>query len=309
MLHDALGLQQVQHRIGAVGAVIGVDEEIVKPDGAVIGDPFQNERAFILHRRHDDPAAATIADGLWLHFRHPHRVVTEDVLRQVQKRRMFDQRGFGHDLRDGPGRMPEGHAAIEMTGAGRVRYRIADPHQPPDGLFRRFGGGDAPTLTGASAVELHADMIGEPDRILVAHPPRIGMATQKRDQTAICGNRAVEHVRLVRHQADQTRRYWRPRGPGPAAAFGQSRKTAAPKGVRSRVRPAGCPCGPCRARRGRRRDAPLAADRGGQAAGQKSSRTTVQSKSARARPLPKALVNASSDPGFVRSRITAAVMP
>ena len=58
VLHHAFGLQQVQHGVGAVGAVVGVDQEVIDPDGAVIGQPLQDERALVLHRGHDCGAPA-----------------------------------------------------------------------------------------------------------------------------------------------------------------------------------------------------------------------------------------------------------
>ena len=53
VLDDPAGLKRVQQRVGAVGAIVGIDEEIVHPDGAVIGDPFKDEGAFVLHRGDD----------------------------------------------------------------------------------------------------------------------------------------------------------------------------------------------------------------------------------------------------------------
>ena len=53
VLDDPAGLKRVQQRVGAVGAIVRIDEEIVHPDGAVIGDPFKDEGAFVLHRGDD----------------------------------------------------------------------------------------------------------------------------------------------------------------------------------------------------------------------------------------------------------------
>lgn len=50
MLHKALGLQQIKHRVGAVTAVIGVDQKIGKADRPMIGESFQNIGPLIFHR-------------------------------------------------------------------------------------------------------------------------------------------------------------------------------------------------------------------------------------------------------------------
>ena len=67
MLHKPLFLQQVQHRIGAIRAIIGVDQEILHPDRAMVSQPFQNEGAFVLHRG-DNRRAPRIRGSLWRGF-------------------------------------------------------------------------------------------------------------------------------------------------------------------------------------------------------------------------------------------------
>jgi len=49
-------LQAEGDGVGAVGAVVGVNQEIIIADGAVIRDPFQHERRLVLHRRDDEKA-------------------------------------------------------------------------------------------------------------------------------------------------------------------------------------------------------------------------------------------------------------
>ena len=72
-------LEPDQHLVGAVGAVVGIDEDIGEPHGKVMGKPFQKERRLVLHHRdrHDGavfrlwfevlhpPACPASASGLW----------------------------------------------------------------------------------------------------------------------------------------------------------------------------------------------------------------------------------------------------
>ena len=63
-----------QHLVGTVGAVIGVDDNIGEPDRQMMGDPFQQERPFILHHRHGgDPAMGALARGQPIGKRHIFR--------------------------------------------------------------------------------------------------------------------------------------------------------------------------------------------------------------------------------------------
>jgi hypothetical protein len=43
--------------IGAVGAIVGVDQDVGEAHGEVMGDPFQKERRLVLHHRHGHDGA------------------------------------------------------------------------------------------------------------------------------------------------------------------------------------------------------------------------------------------------------------
>ncbi len=47
--------------VSAVFAIVCVDEELIEPDGQVIGRPFKDERTFVLHGCHDQAHARAIA--------------------------------------------------------------------------------------------------------------------------------------------------------------------------------------------------------------------------------------------------------
>ena len=49
-------VQPVEQAVAAVGAVVGEDDDVGHADGAVPGQPFQDEGAFVLHAGHDQRA-------------------------------------------------------------------------------------------------------------------------------------------------------------------------------------------------------------------------------------------------------------
>ena len=57
VLENAHVLQAPQNGIGAVAAIIGVDQEVIEAHGAVIGDPFDDIGRFVFHAGDDDIAA------------------------------------------------------------------------------------------------------------------------------------------------------------------------------------------------------------------------------------------------------------
>ena len=50
---EAHGVQPVEHRVGAVAAVVGIDPDGIEADQPVIGEPFQKAGAFVLHHGED----------------------------------------------------------------------------------------------------------------------------------------------------------------------------------------------------------------------------------------------------------------
>ena len=65
MLHHAFGLQQIKHIIGAVAAIIGIDQKVINSNGLVIGNPFKDERAFVFHRCHNGCAISAMLGLLY----------------------------------------------------------------------------------------------------------------------------------------------------------------------------------------------------------------------------------------------------
>ena len=50
MAQHAHGVQPVEHQVSAILTIVGKDEEIREPAGPVMGQPFQQEGAFVAHR-------------------------------------------------------------------------------------------------------------------------------------------------------------------------------------------------------------------------------------------------------------------
>ena len=48
--------QTIQQQVGPVFTIVGIDQEVRKPDGAVIGKPFEQVRAFVFDRRDKEDA-------------------------------------------------------------------------------------------------------------------------------------------------------------------------------------------------------------------------------------------------------------
>ena len=90
--------------------------------------------------------------------------------------------------------MTQCHVAVEQLRPRQVGHGIADPYEPPDRRFRRFGRCDTPALAPGFCVELDTDVIGKAGRLSLAHAPRVAMPPDQRDHTDLCLYRAVEDV-------------------------------------------------------------------------------------------------------------------
>ena len=53
MVDCATGGKGIEQAVGAIGAVIGADEDRAEADGAVIGQPFDDMDAFVAHAGHE----------------------------------------------------------------------------------------------------------------------------------------------------------------------------------------------------------------------------------------------------------------
>ena len=64
MLHQAARLQRIQQVVGAVGTIVGIKQMIGHANQLVEGNPFQKERAFVLHTSHRRDAHCYAPAGL-----------------------------------------------------------------------------------------------------------------------------------------------------------------------------------------------------------------------------------------------------
>ena len=60
MFKNAKRLQTIKHLGRAVFAVVGVDQEIVEPDGPVVGDPFEDIGRLVFHAAHNHMARGSV---------------------------------------------------------------------------------------------------------------------------------------------------------------------------------------------------------------------------------------------------------
>ena len=146
VLDQPLGLQQVQHRVGAIAAIVGIDQEIIDPDGAVIGQPFQHERPFVLHGGDDGDTPAG-RRCLWCRPWGTDRVVAQLVGKR-QQGGIFDQAGLGHQNRAGMAGVADRHAAIKRRGLCRVGFGIGNATLTPGRIQPGNLGGGAPAQGG-----------------------------------------------------------------------------------------------------------------------------------------------------------------
>ena len=78
--------QPIKHVIGIVSAVIGINKEMIDPDGFVVCDPFQNEWGLILHRSHDQDLVILDRRLGVLHIPHD---IASSALKPVDHRLVF----------------------------------------------------------------------------------------------------------------------------------------------------------------------------------------------------------------------------
>jgi hypothetical protein len=63
MAYDPGAIEGRQKRIRPIAAIVGGDIDRVKPQNAVMGDPFEDEGPFVLERGHQDMAGEQRATG------------------------------------------------------------------------------------------------------------------------------------------------------------------------------------------------------------------------------------------------------
>ena len=83
VLNDAFFLQQVQHRVGPIGAIVGIDNKVVKPDRPMKSEPFKDKGAFVFHGRHDGTSPACLGRATDFYFGHAYGGVVPQLGRLI----------------------------------------------------------------------------------------------------------------------------------------------------------------------------------------------------------------------------------
>ena len=131
MLQQSHLLHPVQDLGGAIGAVVGIDQEIVDPNGAMIGDPFRDIGGLVLHaaddhaprgsRRQIARLARRIGTGQFLFIDHAQPVMRPEgrgmqLVKILYRQGRHDPRG---SLAERGGRRLAPRCALWRRGRGR----------------------------------------------------------------------------------------------------------------------------------------------------------------------------------------------